>query len=314
MAVLSFSHFMVDLACAYLVATVAETNITVALVIYNFCAFAMQMPLGIIIENRFSPNKTAAAGIALVLAAWFFINNPIAAFAIAGMGNALFHLGGGISVMNKSDKVSPLGVFIAPGALGIFLGAFLSSQWRLPIYAVLCLLAVIIFTKKDVKHNTTQTTLTNGQKYPAVLFLFLVVVFRGFLGVVATFEWKPQYAIAFVVVVVLGKAIGGIAADRYGARKVGVISLVVSAICFLMPQNPIMGLLGVLAFQATMPLTLWAVTKIISKGFGFGLLTFALFLGSIPTFLDISFSLPLPLLSLISLVFLYIGLKKGVPS
>ncbi len=312
MAVLSFSHFMVDLACAYLVAGMYQSDLAVALVVYNFCAFALQMPLGIIVENHFSSYKTASLGIGLVVVAWFFSNYTFVALIIAGVGNALFHLGGGLSVMNKSGKASPLGIFIAPGALGLYLGAFLPLSWWIPIILILCTLSIVLWLNKDSKSTITPNIIKFDGKYLAVVSLFMVVVLRGFLGVISTFEWKPQLSLAFVAAVVLGKAIGGILSDRFGAGKVGFASLIVSAVCFLFPQNPITGLVGVFAFQATMPITLWAITKIVSKGFGFGLLTFALFLGSIPTFLGVSLTLPLPLLSIISLMLLYIGLKKGV--
>lgn len=40
---------------------------------------------------------------------------------IAGIGNAMFHIGGGIDVLNISDKKATLsGIFVSTGALGIF--------------------------------------------------------------------------------------------------------------------------------------------------------------------------------------------------
>ena len=50
---------------------------------------------------------------------------------------------------------------------------------------------------------------------------------------------------------------------------------------------PLTGILGVFCWNMSMPLTLWAVSRMFpsAKGFGFGLLTFGLFLGFCPVYL-----------------------------
>ena len=52
---------------------------------------------------------------------------------------------------------------------------------------------------------------------------------------------------------------------------------------------PIAGILAVFFWNMTMPLTLWAMAGVLSgaRGFSFGLLTFALFLGFCPSYLNI---------------------------
>ncbi len=311
-ALLGFSHLMVDLGCAFLVAHLAEGDLIMALLLYNFCAFALQMPLGVFIEGRFSPLKTAAVGLALVAVAYAFADIAAVALIIAGVGNALFHLGGGLTVMNRSRRAAPLGVFISPGALGLFLGAILGELWRLPILIVLGLLTVILFIFKEITLPESSPTPVVKKK-PLLLFaLFVVVALRGFLGLGGEFSWRAEYALMFVLTVVLGKALGGFLCDRFGAIPVGVISLIVAFLCFLRADIVPLGLIGVFAFQLTMPITLYSVTRITAKGFGFGLLTFALFIGSLPLLLGINISLAAPVVALISLIFLVIGLTKGV--
>jgi len=67
----------------------------------------------------------------------------------------------------------------------------------------------------------------------------------------------------------------------------------------------------------TMPITLWAMAKILpgAKGFSFGLLTFALFLGFLPVYLGInvpqSISWLFALLAALSLIILLTGLRKA---
>ncbi len=309
MLLVTLSHFMVDLSCAFLVASIKDTNIIVALLLYNFCAFALQMPLGLIVEGRFPPLKIASVGIALIIVSWLFIDYKIVALTIAGFGNALFHLGGGLSVMSKTSKAASLGTFIAPGALGIYLGAFLKNIWQIPIILIMCTLVLLHWVKKDNKATSCDTQFIINHKYWIIISLLIVVIFRGFIGTLQTFPWKSEWSLAFVLAVVLGKIIGGFLSDKFGALKTGMVSLITSAICFLVPSSPILGLIGVLAFQTTMPITLWVVTRVTAKGFGFGLLTFGLFIGSIPTFLNLQLQISLTAMTIISLIIFTLGIK-----
>ncbi len=312
MLLLSFSHFVVDFMCAFLVANLTQSNLALALVFYNFCAFALQMPLGIIVENNFPPLKVASVGLSIVLFSWLFLDYAMLALILAGIGNALFHLGGGLSVMNKSSLASPLGVFIAPGALGIYLGSIFVTPHKIFLFVILFVLIALLWIKKEATYTTNISPKEFSGRILAMAALFTVVVLRGFLGVLPAFTWKSEWSLPFVLAVVLGKMIGGYLSDRFGAKKVGIISLLISFVCFFSMDNPILGLIGILAFQTTMPITLWAISRITAKGFGFGLLTFGLFVGSIPIFLGLSLPIPLPVLVAVSLIVFVFGMKKEI--
>ena len=86
--------------------------------------------------------------------------------------------------------------------------------------------------------------------------------------------------------VVLGKALGGFFGDRYGYMKTSVVSLMISLVCFVFSFNYwLAGVVGLLCFNMTMPLTLTAIASVSNQkyGFSFGLTTFALAIGFIPT-------------------------------
>lgn len=121
-------HMAVDLSCAFLMYAfvVGGEHWYIWLLAYNFCAFALQMPIGAG-ADRLDRNSLVAAGgcggvlCGLVLA---MAGMPAMASVIAGIGNACFHVGGGIDVMNRSgNRAALLGMFVAPGALGIVLGS-----------------------------------------------------------------------------------------------------------------------------------------------------------------------------------------------
>ena len=58
------AHFLVDFSCAYLLffALRSASNWTELLIVYNFCAFAMQMPLGLLADRWCRDGEIAAAG------------------------------------------------------------------------------------------------------------------------------------------------------------------------------------------------------------------------------------------------------------
>ena len=120
----SLAHFWVDLSCAFLAFRflAGAPNFLLCLLLYNFCAFALQMPLGLWADGLNRNGVVAASGCVLAAAA-FLVPVPLAAAVIAGTGNALFHLGGGIDVLNTSEKkAAALGVFVSPGAVGLYVG------------------------------------------------------------------------------------------------------------------------------------------------------------------------------------------------
>lgn len=296
LALYSFAHFWVDLSCAFLMfRTLSEAvDFTLCLLLYNFCAFALQMPLGLL-ADRFDRNGiVAAAGCALVALA-YAVPAAIPAAVTAGLGNALFHLGGGIDTLNVSGhKAAALGIFISPGALGLYIGTLWGKGISVPLWIAPLLLAVLTAgilwlccrTFGSLRSGNAPLDLS-GTPAP-LLPLFLVVVLRSYMGMNLSFDWKSGgWSIALIVALVLGKTAGGFLMDHTSPRTASALSLGFAAILYLFSALPLPGTAAVFLFNMTMPLTLWAVARVMpgAKGFSFGLLTFALFLGYLPSWL-----------------------------
>lgn len=316
-------HFLVDFACAYLMFSgiYEADNWYLCLLLYNFFAFAMQMPIGI-----FADYKNRNAGMAVwgcILVAFSYL--PAAAASIlagtgtlgpvwaavasvsAGFGNGLFHVGGGLDVLNKSEKSAGLlGIFVAPGAMGIYFGTLFGKQagygkeWPalLLLGAALCIFwcarksgiwyqsgnrPCSVFPEK---HFLTRAP---KQAAAAVTCLFAVVVIRSYLGMIQDFSWKDSIDPGMILAgaAALGKVAGGFLTDIAGVKKTAVVSVITAGVLYLFSSHPAAGILAVFFWNMTMPVTLWAVAKILpgAKGFSFGLLTFALFLGFCPSYL-----------------------------
>ena len=63
----SFAHFAVDLGCAFAMFSACEST-PIHFLLYNFCAFAMQMPLGLLADAWGKNRRFAVAGALLVAA------------------------------------------------------------------------------------------------------------------------------------------------------------------------------------------------------------------------------------------------------
>ena len=333
-SVYSIAHFLVDFACAFLMfSSIAGTSDGyLCVLLYNFCAFAMQMPLGII-ADKFNRNFIfAVKGCILVGMAYLLTAFPVAAVIFLGIGNAMFHIGGGIDILNISEKkLSALGVFVSPGAFGIYFGTILGkgneiSYFIIPlllIVAAVLILAVYRFQLKKGNYLENKTFSLDGicseHIIAAIACLFFVVCLRSFVGMSLNFSWKSIriWGTVLTCAVVFGKTLGGFIADRFGVMKTTMFSLGIASLLFLLPQIPVAGVAAVLLFNMTMPITLWAVAKILpnAKGFAFGLLTFGLFIGFLPTYLGFTASAELfwifPLIAAISLFVLWVGLRRA---
>ena len=297
LALYALAHFWVDLSCAFLLyrAVASSAQFGLCLLLYNFCAFALQMPFGLLADRLDRNGAVAAAGCVLVAAACCS-PLPLLTSVIAGMGNALFHLGGGIDTLNFSGKkAAALGVFVSPGAFGLYLGTLWGKGTALPLavipFALLLLAAAILLLSKRTfgPARSGNAPLDLSGNWKRLLPLFLVVVLRSYVGMNQSFDWRSTgpWAVILTAALVLGKMAGGFLMDRTSPRKATALSLGLAAVFYLYSAQPVAGTLAVFLFNMTMPITLWAAARVLrgAKGFAFGTLTFALFLGFLPSWL-----------------------------
>ena len=272
-AAYSAAHFAVDLCCAMLVlpAARAASDKAMALLIYNFCAFARQMPLGLWADSLDRNGMLAAAGCGLTAAA-FLLPASLVAAVVAGVGNALFHLGGGIDVLNASgEKAAALGIFVSPGAVGLYVGTLWGGEAAvsalLPPAGLLALGGGILLLCRRTfgslrSGNAPVEAEPAGGSWLPLIPLFLVVVLRSWMGLGQSFPWKAEWSLSLVAALALGKAAGGFLMDAVGPRRAAGWSLGLAAVLYLFSGDPIPGIFAVFPFNMTTPMTLWAAAKI----------------------------------------------------
>ena len=329
----SVLHFIIDMMCAIVMMALVSPLVSgtssyiIAFILYNMFAFAFQLPFGIIADKLNKNAIVSAVGCIFVAMAFVVSKVPLLMCILAGIGNALFHVGGGVDVLNIANKkASKPGIYVSTGAIGLFLGLkyanfFITYKWILVLLLLVSSVFLVYAYNKiskefNVNNEKVKIEKVRGQVFVILLCIFITIVMRSYLGFILNYEWKSNLvlSILFVCGVVLGKMLGGILGDKFGLKRVATISLVLSAICLgLAFKSPILGILGILLFNMTMPITLIIASNTLysSKGFAFGLTTLALFIGAIPSLLKISI-LPFNTTSVIigvivSSVIFYIG-------
>lgn len=164
------------------------------------------------------------------------------------------------------------------------------------IMAISALILILSYNKIKNKYMIENKKLqiekfVNGEELIIYSLLFTICV-RSFIGLLSNFAWKSNFEMGLISVcaVVLGKMLGGILGDKFGFKKVSLISLLLSAVLFCFSfENMFFGNMAILFFNMTMPITLIVLSNILnsSKGFAFGLTTVALFIGAIPNFIGL---------------------------
>ena len=330
-----FAHMVVDFVCACTVMTIyakwllSAQGVFFAILIYNILAFGLQTVFGALTDKFQCPKLVALLGCWFV-ALWAIVLKacPWCATILVWLGNALFHVGGGvICIWVDPEKATPSGIFVAPWAFGLLMWIMLWKSGNFVWWYGVALLAIsavaMVLSAKKLDVYNIVNNFSNGQKSNfkvwitvIVLLLLLSIVIRSFVWFIVNYPWKVwTLLIVFTICIVLGKALWWVLADRFGWKKVWVISLLVSLPCLLFgSQSIVCGMIGIFLFNITMPIALIALIKAMSKRWwlAFGLLCLALLIGAFPSLIGISFTeitnILLIVLILISSFVLYFAL------
>ena len=292
---LSLCHLLVDGICAaVLINDPGDAAWAASLLLYNTMAFSTQCLTGML-PDKYGRGELFVLLSALIMAPGALLPLPLLLrAAFLGLGNSLFHVSGGYITLKQSKKMGPLGVFVAPGAVGLFLGGFF--PWlRIPFMAALLLLAgLLLMMKKQAGEESTAPAGSEapvpaaGKARPSPVFLsallLVAIAARALGGSALSFPWKTGLipSLLFTLAVYLGKSCGGFLADKWGIRKMTLLSvpaaLLLGLFCsaWMAPS-----LIGQWALNLSMPVTLYLIYRLYpdSPGFAFGLAASALWPG-----------------------------------
>ncbi len=320
LACYSLSHCIVDLCCfyllmGYLAPAVDGATASLWFLLYDTVAFGLQPLLGIVLDRLSCSHKAArlfsALGVLLTVFAVLLRSYAIVSIALAALGNALFHIGGGVDTLRcGGGRMAPNGIFVATGAVGVSVGSLLGRGLAGSFcdcvilgLSVLSFALCVIALLRD--RNTSRHTASCSHTYPTdtvsydrakrppalavVIIAFSVVVLRAFIGAALSLPVTLSGVLVILpgLCSALGKALGGVLADRFGARRVGALTVAMSAVCFaLSGVFPPLSLAGLLLFNCSMPITLCVTASALERfhGLAFGLTTLGLLIGTLPCF------------------------------
>ena len=297
----TYAHFCVDFGCFVMLfggfsrAGSDPQHLAIGFVSYNVIAFGLQPAIGYLVDTH--PRlPVSIAGCLLVMAGLFLLPWSWLCLLLCAVGNACFHVGGGIdSLINAGGRMSRSGIFVSSGALGVGLGA-LAGQQGWPVWIPLALLGVAVaalvrvcpLPARRIALLPVRFRVSSARPYAVILVLCAAsIVIRSYVGTVLPIPWKTTTFLLLLpaLAACLGKAGGGWLADRFGARRIGVGSLLVS-LPFLVFGSPYPAActVGILAFNMSMSITLCAVFSELPDhpGLSFGLTTLALVAGTLP--------------------------------
>jgi len=283
---------------------------------YNALAFALQMPLGFALDvwgrgrDEARPSRAWLGRLGFAAGCAFAAGGAVAvAFGCAGwwplalacVGNTLFHLTAGASVLETSSgRSGPIGLFISTGALGLMAGQMVANGGRVWLVLPVAVALVAGAAWQTVKWNALKdetSPLHQGVGCGAdgvlalpwiVAGLFALVVWRSWAGLLAggmSSGAGIAFALAGAIVTWAGKVAGGYLADWRGRGRVVAVSLVGSALlCFVCSPSAVLPWLVLLfvAQLATGPVLSLMYDRCGRRaGTAFGLNCLGLFFGSL---------------------------------
>jgi len=322
----SIFHALVDFCCAAIVYSyvgkIEVEELIKIVVVYNGIAFGIQPIIGYFSDKTGFVRNYAIIGCGIIAFSFFFLKMPFIAVSVAALGNAFYHIGGGSAILKISEGKSLLsGIFVAPGAIGLFFGAFL---WKIPSFKLfwlsgLMIAGMIIISMIDETVEKKIPFKFCGNKIMFFVSVFLIlfsISIRSFIGLSYDFSLKSNFLpmLLFVFSVAFGKAAGGWFSDKFGMFNTSVIALLISLPLLYHANNPFMEITGIMLFNFTMPITLTALSDMMpdKKGFAFGLTTLFLLIGAIIPILHnvkVSHDMIFALIVCISIIVTGIGLK-----
>lgn len=303
---LTVLHPLTDLASAALYMYVADA-IWLA-VLYNAVAFALQLPLGCLLDRAPCPLRLPLwlswGLLTLGAASYVLAGDPVVAIALACLGNALFHIAAGRHLLNEDrGRAGRTSLFISTGAIGLLLGMRLGADYPLwtIVPALLAFLLILVWIHGCAKVVSTtntlvapslpdQTPIFRKWGWAMLLGLSAIIVWRSYtvLDVTQSFNAAQDglgWTLALAFCSFAGQALGGFASDRFGSWKVLVVGLLAGAgLVWLCPVTFIPGMLllmlaAQLATGPLLPLLYRAASA--RAGLAFGVNCMALFISTL---------------------------------
>lgn len=283
----SISHLLVDGVCAAALfgKMGSDPNLSMLVMLYTTLAFSTQGLVGIIGDRLKRHVQTDSIAMLAVAVGFLLPFPPLLRTVIIGVGNSIFHVAGGTMTLEDSNgKAGKLGIYVAPGAIGLNVGTLWPKAGTAMAIALIVSSVAILFACKP--RTVAQRNPTSHPRVAVIALLTLSVAVRAIGGTAVRFAWNTTSGMAMLLVlfVFAGKSVGGFVCDRVGVRATAMISLIPAAVLIVFfSERMLPSLVGQFLLNLTMPVTLWLLYLAMpdSPGFAFGLAASALWPGTL---------------------------------
>jgi FSR family fosmidomycin resistance protein-like MFS transporter len=215
---------------------------------------------------------------------------PTLAIALAGLGSAFFHVGAGAIALNATPgRATGVGLFAAPGVLGLGVGGALAIA-AVPASPVLVglLLVLLAFLAAALPPSSAVARVGSAPSPRAVfdahdllvIGLLAAIALRSLVWTACTWIIEGQSAslLALTAAAAAGKVLGGPLADYFGWKRWCVAALLGAAVLACAgPTNPALVCLSAALLQSATPATVAALLvwlpdrPALTAGLAFGL-------------------------------------------
>ena len=273
-----YSHFALEVLCFHFYYMYFHSFAAAGLISlgYDMLAFLPQIFIGSFTDSH---KRTEPARIGAALAMTGFILNMLVdgdmrllPFVLISVGNAFIHVAGARDTLSVCGRrLAPPAVFVAGGSFGVITGKLMGMH-GIPIYtAMLIFLPAVICMELSRKMraggSTAEYDMADRRRGPAVItaLAFFVVAARGLVGYGIPTLWATNelHSLLLFSGMGLGKALGGIFSDIFGARKTALISVALSLPLIYIGQSSMwISLFAVTLFSMTMATALGILVSV----------------------------------------------------
>lgn len=271
--ILAMGHGLNDLIAGYFLGSLVQLKfdllqVGIGLFIYNLLAFGGQYPVALWLEKQRNPKQFLIAAYSLnVVAVGLFAWLPNLSIVAAGIASAIYHVAGG-TVCARENKALNIGLFAAPGVVGLIAGGYFAfskialTAWLLPISILFLLILFFlpIANKKEVVDlNTLPSSKLTLDRHDLIMILLLTVIsLRSVVWNIFQLMHESNYSwlLAIGLAACAGKIIGGWLADKIGWRLYLFISLITATPLISFFKNElVLFCIGIGLLQSGIPAT-----------------------------------------------------------
>lgn len=262
---------------------ISMLQIGTGLFVYNILAFGGQYPVALWLEKLKNPKIALMGSYALnVVAACIFMKVPQVAIVLTGIASAVYHVAGG-SICARENKAANIGLFAAPGVMGLIAGGYFAHQqmqiqvWLLATAVIF--LALLYFAEfSNSTHQTKKEAATthftiDGHDITMILLLTVISLRSAFWNIFQLIhEQNYEWLLAIALAAFAGKLAGGFIADKIGWRLYGLVSLIIATPLTTFFKNElILFCIGIGLLQSGIPATTALLIQSVKGNVGRGI-------------------------------------------